>query len=117
LQICNAARDRRNNDRRATDLASDHDTRGGSKMNIPCDDLNLVIGSRTQYALGRALERMGFRAAAEEAYLSSLMLDSQHRAAWDRLRRTREAADPSIAATEATLSADPAVAVRAARVF
>lgn len=60
-------------------------------MSISTSDLNSAIGARTQYALGRALERMGFQAAAQEAYQSALMLDSRHRAAWERLRRTREA--------------------------
>lgn len=60
-------------------------------MSISTGDLNAAIGCRTQYALGRALERMGFQAAAEEAYQAALMLDSRHRAAWERLRRTREA--------------------------
>ena len=91
-------------------------------MNIPCDDLNLVIGSRTQYALGRALERMGFRAAAQEAYLSSLMLDSQHRAAWDRLRRSRDATAldaPAMADAPLvpSIDLDPRPAVQVARVF
>ena len=91
-------------------------------MNIPMDDLNLAIGSRTQYALGRTLERMGFRAAAEEAYLSSLMLDSRHQAAWQRLRRSRDAAAVDEHATAAVapgmdLALKSRPAARAARFF
>jgi hypothetical protein len=62
--------------------------------------LDRVLGIKVQYALGRALERIGAPDEARQAYLAVLIIDGSHEDARRRWRALSVAQHPTVAAAD-----------------